>query len=349
MKIPFPPEEHGFHILLLQGGMLLLLLVFLPLKNRVLPSSATVVRRAVFAILGVAFVLVLSGLLIEEFHRSTAVPWPAYAWTAVGVILLVSGLTTKPTAPVSETTPLFGGAVLLSVFWAFLAGSMASARPAALRSQCRQNLASIGGKLVEESVRKGRFPAASEQKNGGPLVTWRVTSLNSRQAGAAIAYDRAQTWDAEANLLAAQSETPVYSCPANWNVRDERGRWLTSYVLVTGPGTIFPNGNSLAPHEISDGTSRTLLCVEAAGLQIVWSEPRDADVSREPIGINLPGDKVGRSPGLLSSYHPSGALAVMADGSVQFLSEQIDLNVLRALTTANGRDSLQESIPNPFD
>ena len=39
------------------------------------------------------------------------------------------------------------------------------------------------------------------------------------------------------------------------------------------------------------------------------------------------------------SYHPFGAHFVMADGSVQMISDEIDLTVYRALATRAGREA----------
>ena len=79
-----------------------------------------------------------------------------------------------------------------------------------------------------------------------------------------------------------------------------------------------------------------------SALNVVWTEPRDFDVSREPIGVNLGGTGRTDSPGMLSSYHAYGAHAVFADGSVRFIPETIDPQVLRALTTIASGDHMPE-------
>ncbi len=109
---------------------------------------------------------------------------------------------------------------------------------------------------------------------------------------------------------------------------------------MTGPNTIFANGKGMNLEDIAngDGTSNTLLLVEASGRNIVWTEPRDADTALQPIRINLPGASVYDSPSLLSTYHPGGANVVMADGSTFTLPPKIDPKILKALTTTNGND-----------
>ena len=83
--------------------------------------------------------------------------------------------------------------------------------------------------------------------------------------------------------------------------------------------------------------------VEAVGLNIVWTEPRDADVSRVPIGVNLKGTGKTDSPGLMSSYHQVNggrAMMVLADGSVRFINQSIDPHALKSLTTIAGGEPL---------
>jgi len=88
--------------------------------------------------------------------------------------------------------------------------------------------------------------------------------------------------------------------------------------------------------DVTDGVSNTLAIVEACGLPVVWTEPRDVDLAEQRVGVNLPGDQPGRSRGVVSSYHPQGGHVAMADGSVRFMSADIDPGVLRALLSATG-------------
>jgi prepilin-type processing-associated H-X9-DG protein len=53
-----------------------------------------------------------------------------------------------------------------------------------------------------------------------------------------------------------------------------------------------------------------------------------------------PGDGPHRSSSILSSPHRGGAYVVFADGHVEFLSDKIDPNVLKALTNATGGENL---------
>jgi hypothetical protein len=111
---------------------------------------------------------------------------------------------------------------------------------------------------------------------------------------------------------------------------------------LTGPQAAFPDGKGLSQNQIKDGTSNTALVTEACGQQIIWTERRDIEVTDESIGVNFPNVSKYRSPAILSSYHRGGAHLFLADGSVRFISDQVDPTVLRALTTASGNDPVGE-------
>jgi prepilin-type processing-associated H-X9-DG protein len=80
-----------------------------------------------------------------------------------------------------------------------------------------------------------------------------------------------------------------------------------------------------------DGSSNTILLVEACGRNITWTEPRDVQFDDVAIGVNLPGERRGESAGVVSGYHWGGAHVMMADGSVTFISADIDPGLLKGL------------------
>lgn len=107
---------------------------------------------------------------------------------------------------------------------------------------------------------------------------------------------------------------------------------------MTGPATPLPPAGPLTLKEITDGQSQTLLVGEACGLGIVWTEPRDVDVSVDEIDVNRPGPAQDRSDGILSSHHVGGTHILPADASVRILSQNVDGETLRALTTTSAGD-----------
>jgi prepilin-type processing-associated H-X9-DG protein len=105
---------------------------------------------------------------------------------------------------------------------------------------------------------------------------------------------------------------------------------MTSYVLVTGPGTAFPDGQTTKLADFRDGSADTILIVEVANSGIHWMEPRDLNIQQMATTINA---KPGQG---ISSCHPSGAVVVFADGHVESLDTVTSAEQLRAMLTIDG-------------
>ena len=190
-----------------------------------------------------------------------------------------------------------------------------------------------------------RFPDFASDRAGEPRASWRVVLLPIlywRDLHAS--YSFAEPWDTDGNQRVARTEVRDFACPANYYPTDESGRFFTAFAAVTGPKTAFPGGTGMTLDAIStaDGLAHTILIGESSGLNIIWTEPRDIDVSKQKIGINLPGERPHFSSSILSSYHTGGANVVFADGRVRFLSEKIAPKVLQALTTATGGENVPD-------
>ncbi len=89
--------------------------------------------------------------------------------------------------------------------------------------------------------------------------------------------------------------------------------------------------------DIKDGTSQTIMGGEVkAGIR-AWGNP---------LNIRDPAQGINQGPGTFAGPFGPGANVLIADGSVRFLSEDIDPAVLKALSTPDGREVLEE-IPSP--
>lgn len=209
---------------------------------------------------------------------------------------------------------------------------------AARRSQCSNNLKHIGIALHNYHDMNERFPA---QLTGEPPHSWRVDLLPFVDHMPVLQeYDFETEWNLGSNKEIAKTEISVYQCPSNpfRNNRDEFP--ITAYVGLVGPGTILQPGDSLLLSEVIDGTSNTFLAVEACGLQIPWCKPQDVQLNAVELLINGPGSELGKSDGAMSSFHTGGVQVLIADGSVRFISSETDKDVLKALTTANGKETI---------
>ena len=207
--------------------------------------------------------------------------------------------------------------------------------PWRLQANCQSQLKQIGIALDHYHMENHRtYPASA---TGSPRVSWRVQLLpylNHEHLHST--YDPKLSWNTVPNTRVAQQTVPAYVCPANQYHRNSERYALTDYVMVTGRGSFGGNPVGTKRAAITDGESMTMAIVEASGLRIPWTEPRDFDCTTGQIGINLTGSGERDSPGMLSSYHPKLAHVLMVDGSVRKISQTISPTILKKLTTIAG-------------
>jgi prepilin-type processing-associated H-X9-DG protein len=240
----------------------------------------------------------------------------AYIW--LGTLLLVAVLIRALTMPAVFSGP-----------------------PSPERTQCRDNLHDIGLALHNYHDFHDSFPA---QFAGKPPVSWRVSVLPFLDQSELYGrYDATAAWDSPANLPIARHVIPQYTCPTipHW-YRERDGLHFTSYAVIAGSNTIWRGDRPTSFGMMTDGSSNTVMVVEACGQQIIWTEPRDMDLATTPTGFNLPGTSAGQSDGLFSSYHTGGTHILMADGAVRFISVHTEPAVIEALLSNEGGDEVGE-------
>jgi prepilin-type processing-associated H-X9-DG protein len=205
---------------------------------------------------------------------------------------------------------------------------------------CKNNLHYIGLALEGYRDHESDWP---QQQDGNPPHSWRVALLPYIDyAPLYHRYDFSAAWDAEANRPVTSSYISAYLCPSSEAEHFEGQPFPTSYALLIGDDAAWTTNGFIEPDDIPDGSSHTAILTEACGLGIIWTEPRDIDLAKTPVGINLPGNGPGHSPGVFSTYHPLGANVLMADGSVRTLWLDTDPAVLNAILTADGGDEVPE-------
>jgi prepilin-type processing-associated H-X9-DG protein len=78
---------------------------------------------------------------------------------------------------------------------------------------------------------------------------------------------------------------------------------------------------------VTDGLSNTIAVVEMRTTNSSWAAPTSVDISQ-------------LSAGLPQTNHPGGGQVLMGDGSVRFISQSIDPQVLKSLSTRNGAETV---------
>jgi hypothetical protein len=168
----------------------------------------------------------------------------------------------------------------------------------------------------------GHFPTDVRDKDGRPLLSWRVHLLPYvEQEGLYRQFRLDEPWDSPANKKLVAQMPKVFRSPRQ--AADLKDR--TTYLAPLGKELMWSDPKGLKIRAIADGTSYTIALVEADDDRaVIWSKPEDITIDR-------------RNPttGLLGHYG-DGFHAAMADGSVTFIKKTTDPMTLWALFTYAG-------------
>lgn len=140
-------------------------------------------------------------------------------------------------------------------------------------------------------------------------------------------YDFSQPWDSPTNQQLAASMPAIYA----FTDENKPGVVTTNYLAVAGPHTAWAETSSTADNNFTDDPRTTIRVVENVGQNVHWMEPRDLSLDTISLQVNDP-------MGLSSKYLSPGAL--MADGSLRQLDENLPEDVFRAMLTADGGEQL---------
>ena len=213
---------------------------------------------------------------------------------------------------------------IIGILIALLLPAVQAAREAARRMQCSNNLKQLSLAMLNYEQQNNRLPVFSN--NFTPQV-FMLPFLEQQALYEAYNFD--EPWDSPANQQIASTVVPVYNCPSTTMPGPQ-----TSYVMLVGPNTISDGASCTSIADITDGSSNTAMVIEATGSGIGWAEPRDLDATKITFQVNEP------LGGEVDSPHPGGVQCALCDGSVRFLSEMMEPEQLRALSTIDGGENV---------
>lgn len=212
--------------------------------------------------------------------------------------------TQPPTPPIRPAAPAAG---------APLAPGERSAH-AAQRELSKNHLKQILLAMHGYCDANGHFPRDITDKEGKPLLSWRVAILPYVEEGPLYnQFKLNEPWDSDNNkkLLAKM--------PAVFRVGFEpKGTTRTYYQGFAGPGTMFEPGKDIKFASVTDGLSNTLAVVEC-GPPVEWSKPAD-----------IPYDPKKKLPKLELPFKNT-LIVGMGDGSANALKPDLDEANLRGL------------------
>jgi prepilin-type processing-associated H-X9-DG protein len=191
------------------------------------------------------------------------------------------------------------------------------------RSRASQPLRRLMQAMHDYHDAHRRFPAAaSHDAEGKPLLSWRVhllPHLGHKELYKEFKLD--QPWDSPHNKKLIAKMPAVYR-PANAKLAAQH---KTTYLAPVGEVTVFPGKKSVRVFDILDGTSITIMLVDATDdFAVVWTKPDD-----------LKYDPKQPAKGL-AARHGGTFMLAFADGSVHFLPADGDKKNLHALFTRAG-------------
>ena len=221
----------------------------------------------------------------------------------------------------SESSDAAVSVAVVGVLVALLLPAVQAAREAAHRNQSMNNLKQIGLSLLNYENAYGHFPArATFDKEGKPLLSWRVQMLLFLdEVPLYKQFHLDEPWDSPNNKPLIARIPPTFCNPG----RPIDGK--TNYLAPVGPGLMFEGTSGRKMNQITDGSSNTILVVEANEDRAVeWTKPDDLEV-------NLDKPLAG-----LGQFNHNGILAVFGDCHVDRLPNDISPDVLKALFTIGG-------------
>ena len=194
------------------------------------------------------------------------------------------------------------------------------------RAKSTNNLKQIGLAFHNYADTHNKFANNVADDKGKVLLSWRVLLLPYLEHDALFKeFKLDESWDSTHNKKLIEKMPKVYT-----PVRGKAGKGETFYRGFTGPSTIFEAGKELKFQHITDGTSNTILCVEAEK-SVPWTKPDDLPF--DPKKDELP--KVG------GAMFEAGFNCLICDGSVRFVKKDVAKDTLKAMITRDGGEIYQ--------
>lgn len=206
----------------------------------------------------------------------------------------------------------------VGVLMGLLLPAVQSAREAARRAQASNNLKQVMLGFHNYHDIRRRFPGqAITDKEGKKLLSWRVEILPYvGQPELYRQFKKDEPWDSEHNKKLLNSMPDVFRNPNSAEIS------ATNILAVTGKGTAFDGKTGKKFSEFRDGTSNTIMFVEA-NKYVPWTKPEEFEVDWDDPLSGLGGVR----PGIFQ--------AGFADGSTRAIANSVDAELLKSLFRIN--------------
>lgn len=207
------------------------------------------------------------------------------------------------------------------------------------RKRTFDNLQQIGDATNAYHAEKGEFPSGKviRRHNWQTLL---LPYLGEEQAELYQRINLTAEWDAEDNRPAMAEDVSVFFASGG-DRKKVGGYGVTHFVALGGRMTVkdvglvnvgvFDADQRVSRRDVTDGSEHTLIAGEIAFDPPAWGRPNKYRQIGK--GLNRGRDGFGNSD-------RTGAMFLRADGSVRFFSNETDPEVLRKLSTRDGREKV---------
>lgn len=265
---------------------------------------------------------------------------------------------------------------IIGILIALLLPAVQYVRVAARQTQCQNNLRQIGVAVSVYHDTYRALPAASRWRTKYYSAFTAILPF-VEQDPLYKTYDPRLSAFHRHNLNAIKDRVPTYLCPQmtlgrvvpNYSRREVAGP--SSYAVNVGSNNawrgprngpfVYDTDGRRRFADIQDGLSTTILVGELDyGLKnYYWRGTREWRGGVTQWGVGYPGYSIATTVGvynadrLITGYnefqtfrsdHPHGANFLFGDGSVKFLSDHINADVLDAMATRNGGETIDLEI-----
>jgi hypothetical protein len=211
-----------------------------------------------------------------------------------------------------------------------LCGNILECRYVAHTDQRAKEMQYILLAIRDHVVDKGVWPVAIRRDElGRPTCSWRRTEHPYVWSPMSSTLWDLPWFSTDDLLWLAKTDRNDRLAPASLGSDEDHLTWIAA---VTGPGTVFPDDYPFSgevPHD-------TIVLIEYAGLDSVFSQPGDVDVRQVTSAITQGGDGRGVHVGF-------------ADGSVWYLDKSVPFeHVNHFLTIEGARQHDRDELLGPF-